>query len=133
MYSAGKSKFIVAREQMFARDLAPFHSRNEFPHRTIFGFFPEFASWFKLDTSTDYSGDRETFNFGYCIPIAVFFFHRLPKMPIMKVALPGSSSSSISSPIKNKTRVEKSDSKILEPVDEEDGLPNPALRPDNPN
>jgi len=114
---------------MFAKDLAPFHSKNEFPHRTIFGFFPEFASWFKLDASTDYSGDRETYNFGYKIPIAVFFFHRLPQMPTMKVALPGSSSSS--SPIKNKTRVEKSDSKILDPVDEE--VPNPSQKPFNPD
>ena len=81
LYSAGKSKYIVAHDASTARSVEPFHSRHTYPHRSVFGFFPEHHSWFKLEALTDYQGSLSTAHFGYTIPIVVFVFHRFEAMP----------------------------------------------------
>ena len=108
--------------------MTPFHSINQFPHRSIFGYFPEHNSWYQVGTSTDYQ-DKEHLSIGYRVPILVSIFHRLPKLPKLLVSLPGSSASSSSSPIKNKTR----DPATVDAVDEEKAIPNPAQKPFDPN
>lgn len=130
LYSAGNSKYTVETNASHAKSLAPFHSANQFPHRSVFGLFPEYSSWFKLDSDTDWTNDRERMAYGYHIPTVVSIFHRLPELPKLVVSLPGSSgaSSSTSTSIKNKTRNANVDA-----VDPEVEVPNPSQKPHNPN
>lgn len=76
MHSYGTCKYLIVRDAKHARTCEPHFSRNLFPHRTIFGYFPEFHQWFKLATLTDYSGNLATASFGCVIPTAIFVFHR---------------------------------------------------------
>ena len=101
---------------------------NQFPHRTIFGYFPEHGTWFQVGSSTDYR-DSEYVPIGYKVPILVSIFHRFPALPKLIVSLPGSSSASSSSQVKNKTR----DVGTVNAVDEEKETPNPSQKPFNPN
>ena len=60
----------------------------------------------------------------------VSIYHRLPEHPKLLVSLPGTASSSSSSPIKNITRVVGNADPDL--VDEEKEIPNPAQKPFDP-
>ena len=64
MHSYGTCKYLTVRDAKNARTCEPHFSRSLFPHRTIFGYFPEFHQWFKLATLTDYSGNLATASFG---------------------------------------------------------------------
>jgi hypothetical protein len=126
LYSFKRVKYTVSHDAEKLKTIEPHHSRNAFPHRTSFGYFPEFHRWFKINHSTDYSGQMSMVSVGYLIPILICVFHEQPNCPDLRHIPPSAEGASS---IKNKTR----DVPEIQNVDEDANVPNPKLRVLGPN